>query len=182
MTDTGKFSTTKRKPRISTIIIIVLLHIFALYGLVRAFAPGAVETVERQITSAFTVTITAPEEEIPPENEQVPDEGAAGDAGKKATPKSVTAPEVPLEPTQPMPQASSTGAANASGARDQGDGTGAAGEGNGTGSGRSGGGRGGAVVVSKPSVRSGELNTASDFPIPDGGRRSRYGKSVIEAI
>ena len=76
-----------------------------------------------------------------------------------------------------MPQASSTGAANTSGARDQGDGTGASGEGSGTGSGDGGGGIGGGLA-SGPSVRSGEVNSARDFPVPEGGRQTRFGKSV----
>ncbi|MXO89294.1 energy transducer TonB [Pontixanthobacter aquaemixtae] len=173
-----KYSTIKRKPRVSTIIIIVLLHILAIYGLTRAFAPQAVESVERSIISAFTVTITAPEEAPPPEAEPIPDEGAAGDAGKKAKPKPVAAPETPLKPNWPMPKASSTGTANASGAKEAGDGTGAAGTGDGTGSGRGGGGQGGVTIATKPSVRSGELNTASDFPVPEGGRETRFGKSV----
>ena len=76
-----------------------------------------------------------------------------------------------------MPRASSTGTANTSGARDQGDGTGAEGSGLGTGSGRSGGGRGGVAVTKPVLVQS--ITDASAFPIPPGGREARIGESVI---
>lgn len=171
------YANQRRKPRIGTIVLIVLLHIAAIYGLARAFAPGAVQSVEQSVVEALTVTVTTREYEEPPEPE--PDEGASGDPGERATPKPVTAPtpKVPLERNTPVPRASSTGDANRSGARDSGDGTGASGPGDGTGSGRGGGGPGGGIAV-KPSVASGELNTASDFPVPEGGRASRFGKSV----
>lgn len=167
------FVNRSRKLSPGLIVSIVLLHLLALYGLAKVFAPSATASVERTVVSAFTVTITAPEEEKQPE----PDEGAAGDAGKKATPKPVTAPKAPTPNKSPVPQASSTGAANTSGARDQGDGTGAAGSGIGTGSGNKGGGMGGGIA-SKPSVRSGGVEPR-DFPIPEGGRQTRFGKSVI---
>lgn len=77
-----------------------------------------------------------------------------------------------------MPRASSTGSANTSGARDAGDGTGASGSGLGTGSGREGGGMGG-VAVTKPVHISGGINSARDYPIPEGGRNARKGSEVI---
>ncbi len=175
MSEEGSFSTTKRKPRPALVVLIVLLHLAALYGLTRALAPDVVASVEETVVSAFTVTVTAPEE--PPEPE--PDEGAAGDPGERATPKPVTAPEppIPVPPDTPVPRASSTGAANTSGARESGDGTGASGDGLGTGSGRGGGGPGGGIAV-KPSVRTDGLNEARDFPIPEGGRSARAGTST----
>ncbi len=167
-----KFSEVPRRPRPVLIVLIVLLHIAALYGLARAFAPDFTQQVERTVVSAFTVTITAP-----PEPKPEPDEGAAGDTGKKAVPKPETAPKNRVKQDKPMPQASSTGAADTSGARDAGQGTGAAGEGSGTGSGAGGGGMGGGIA-SGPSVKSGEVNSARDFPVPEGGRATRFGKSV----
>lgn len=180
MSTARNFSTTRRRPKPATIAIIVLLHIAAIYGLARAFAPDMMQSAQDNVLEGLTVIITAPDEAPPEEPEPVPDEGAAGDPGEKAVPKAVTAPtpKVPLKQDEPAPKASSTGNANNSGAKDTGEGTGAAGSGDGTGSGRGGGGMGGAVAV-KPSVRSGELNTASDFPIPEGGRSKRFGKSVI---
>lgn len=174
MAETEKFTSARRKPRPGLIVLIVLIHLLVLYGLTRALAPDAVRTVEETVVSAFTVTITAPED---PEPE--PDAGAAGEQGREATPKPVTAPDppVPVPRNTPVPRASSTGAANTSGARDSGDGTGAAGDGLGTGSGRGGGGTGGGIAT-KPSVRSGQINEARDFPVPEGGRETRFGKSV----
>jgi protein TonB len=181
MANGTKYSNTKRKPRVSTIIIIVLLHIIALYGLARAFAPGAMQTVEREIVSAFTVTVTTPDPEIPPENEPLPDEGAAGEQGKKATPKPKSAPETVIKRDEPLPRAVSTGNAVDSGARDEGEGTGAAGQGVGTGSGRDGSGMGG-VAITKPIHISGAINSARDYPTPEGGRRARNGSRVVVKV
>ncbi|MGB3710283.1 MAG: hypothetical protein WA985_01185 [Erythrobacter sp.] len=155
---------------------IVALHVVALYGLSRALAPEFTASIEREVVSAFTVTVSSPPE--PPPAPPEPDEGAQGNPGEEAVPQPVTAPTSPIErqPDQ-RPQASSTGSATRSGAREAGEGTGAAGEGLGTGSGNSGRGQGNAVVE-RPSVRSGNLDTASDFPVPPGGRESRYGRSV----
>lgn len=156
------------------LVAIALFHVLALYGLSRLLAPDFTASVERSVTSAFTVMVTAPE----PDSEPQPDEGADGEAGKEAVPQPVTAPtpRVTRSPV-PRPQASSTGSAPDSGARDSGDGTGAAGDGMGTGSGNRGGGQGNGAAV-RPSVRSGSLDPRRDFPIPDGGREARFGTSV----
>lgn len=155
-----------------------LFHVLALYGLSRLLAPEFTASVERNMTSVFSVTVTAPEEPPEPETDPQPDEGADGAAGKEAVPQPVTAPmpRVTRSPV-PRPQASSTGSAPDSGARDSGDGTGAAGDGLGTGSGNRGGGQGSGAAV-RPSVRSGSLDLRRDFPIPDGGREVRFGTSV----
>ncbi len=171
------FVDIRRRPRWWVIALVALGHVLAFYGLVRAFAPDAVASVERSVLSTFNVTITAP----PPPRaaEPEPDEGAAGEAGKQAVPTPVTAPtpRQTLASPIPVPRASSTGAANSSGARDSGAGTGAAGSGLGTGSGRGGGGQGG-VAVTKPVKIAGDINSASDFPVPPGGRQARFGTSV----
>lgn len=179
MTDNPGFLAQRRKLSWKLIVLIVLLHIAALYGLARALAPDLTAAVIEQATSLVTVTVRTTEE---PETEPSmappqPDEGAAAEAGEQAVAREVAAPEQPLPRPSPAPRASSTGNANASGATDAGAGTGAGGSGDGTGSGRSGSGQGGAVAVG-PSVRSGELNEARDFPIPEGGREARFGKSV----
>lgn len=170
------FSSTKRKPSVPVIIGIVILHIAIFYGLLRAFAPGITTQIENTVLSAVTVTVTTPPEQMP----TAPDEaGAAGDPGKKATPKPTTVPtpERRLKKNKPEPKATSTGKADNSGATDDGDGTGAAGQGNGTGAGGNGTGRGGGIAV-KPSVKSGRIDQARDFPVPEGGRQMRFGKSA----
>lgn len=172
------FVSARRRPRWWVIALVALGHLLALYGLVRAFAPDAMQSVERSVLSTFNATIAAPPPP-PPEAEPVPDEGAAGAPGKQAVPKPVTAstPRIPVASPIPVPPASSTGSANTSGANDSGAGTGAAGSGEGTGSGRGGGGQGG-VAVTKPVKIAGDIASASDFPVPPGGRQARFGTSV----
>ncbi|BDI60215.1 hypothetical protein [Qipengyuania nanhaisediminis] len=156
---------------------IVLFHLAALYGLSRALAPEFTAGIEEEVVSAFTVTVTTPDEPEPV-TEPEPDEGAAGAPGEEAVPQPVTAPTTPIRSNpEPRPRASSTGTATRSGAREAGDGTGAEGEGLGTGSGDRGGGQGNGVAV-RPSVRSGRLDPRRDFPVPPGGRETRFGKSV----
>ncbi len=162
---------------------IVLLHLAALYGLARALAPDFTVAVEREVVSAFSVTITAPPDPPPPENQSIPDEGAQGDPGRDAVAQAVTAPspKVRIKPDPPRPRAASTGTASESGAAAAGDGTGAAGTGGGTGSGLSGNGRGG-VAVSKPVHISGSIDNARDYPVPAGGREARRGTQVIVRV
>jgi len=125
------------------------------------------------------VTVSVAEQPEPPEAPPNPDEGAQGDPGKKAVPRAETAPRSPIKKQENAPRTASTGTANQSGANDSGDGTGAAGQGNGTGSGREGSGSGnGQSIAQRPSVRSGNINEARDFPVPEGGRAVRFGKSV----
>ena len=158
--------------------LIAALHVLAVIGLARVFAPDLTASVIAEATSLVTVTVRtyeAPEPTPAPAPER--DEGAAAEAGREAEARAVTAPEAPLPRPSPAPRASSTGNANAAGARDAGDGTGAAGGGDGTGSGRGGAGQGGGVVTG-PSVRSGRIDAARDFPIPPGGRQVREGTSV----
>ena len=175
----GAYTKKRKKLNWKLIVLIGLLHIAALAGLARLLAPEFTASVIETATSVVTVNVRTYEEPdvepsiAPPQ----PDEGAAGEEGRQATPRAVVAPEQPLPRPSPAPRASSTGAANQSGAREQGDGTGAGGAGNGTGSGRRGSGAGGAVAVG-PSIRSGELDQARDFPIPEGGRQTRIGRSV----
>ncbi|KLE34906.1 hypothetical protein [Aurantiacibacter luteus] len=173
------FTTAKKRLDWKLVVLIALLHVVALYGLARLLAPEFTARVMESATSMVTVTVRTYEEpetepSIPPPQ---PDEGAAGEEGREATPREVVAPPQPLPRPSPAPRASSTGSANTSGAREEGEGTGAGGTGDGTGSGRGGSGAGGAVAVG-PSVRSGQINAASDFPVPEGGRQARFGKSV----
>jgi len=168
----------RRRPRWGTLVLVVLLHLAALAGLVRAFAPDFTADVIASATSLVSVTITAPPEpEATPPPDSQPDAGAAGEEGRKATPREVTAPEAPLPRPQPAPRASSTGAENASGAREEGQGTGAGGEGAGPGSGGAGTGQGGG---GRPlELISGRIDNARDYPTPPGGRQVRRGHDVV---
>jgi len=164
-------------PRWWLVVLIVIGHLLALYGLSRALAPDFTASIEREVVSAFTVTVTAPPDPEP-QTMPEPDEGAAGAPGEEAVPAPVTAPPARIENDPvPLPPTSSDGTATRSGAQEQGDGTGASGEGLGTGSGNAGTGQGNGIAE-RPSVRSGDLDTATDFPVPPGGRESRFGQSV----
>jgi protein TonB len=181
MTGSGGFQRRRKRPSLPLLAGIAVLHLAALYGLTRALAPDFTASVEKQVVSAFTVTITTPPP--PPENQPEPDEGAQGDPGKDAVPQPVTQPKPPraLREETPRPRASSTGTATRSGATDAGEGTGAAGSGPGTGSGNGGAGRGG-VAVTRPMHISGSIDNASDFPVPPGGRSAREGTEVIVRV
>lgn len=183
MANERAYGAQAKRPRWLLIAGLVLLHIAALYGLARALAPDITAAVEEQVVSAFTVTITAPPDQPPPDNQSEPDEGAQGDPGREAVAKPVTAqpPKVRVKKDAAMPRASSTGKASRSGAAAAGDGTGAAGSGLGTGSGNAGSGRGG-VAVSKPVHISGRIDNARDFPVPPGGREARRGTQVIVRV
>lgn len=178
----SRYRSPLRRPRWWLIVLIVLFHVAALYGIARALAPDLTASVQETVVSAFTVTITAPPDPPPPENEPEPDEGAQGDPGAEDVPQPVSAPKPPIQTNpDPLPQASSTGTATRSGANQTGEGTGAAGRGTGTGSGNSGSGQGG-VAVSKPVHISGQINNARDYPIPAGGRDARRGTEVIVRV
>jgi len=172
----------RKKMNWKTLAIIIVLHVLALVGFAHVLAPNLTASVIEEATSLVTVTVATYEEpepeatpEIVPESDS--DEGKAGDEGRDAVAREVVAPKQPLPRPSPAPRASSTGVANTSGAREDGDGTGAGGSGDGTGAGQSGSGRGG-VVVKGPTVKSGTIDAARDFPRPEGGRAVRYGTSV----
>jgi periplasmic protein TonB len=170
-----------RRPRWGTLALVAVLHVAAFAGLLRVFAPSFTAEMVERAGSLVTVTITAPPDPPPPETSPEPDAGAAGEEGRRATPREVAAPEAPLPRPSPAPRTASTGTADTSGAREQGQGTGAGGEGEGTGSGAGGSGQGGGAVIG-PSVRSGRIDAARDFPIPPGGRAIREGTSVTVAF
>lgn len=165
------------RTKVGVAVLVVLFQLLIVFGLVRAFAPDFTSKAMESVLNTFNVTITAPP---PPPPAKAPDKaGAAGDAGKKAVAREVKAEKPKVELAKaPAPRAASTGSANTSGAAAGGAGTGAGGTGSGPGAGGSGNGSGGGAAV-KPSVRSGEINDSRDFPIPPGGRQTRFGKSVI---
>ena len=181
--DEGDFDPTPpRGTRLGVIALVVVLHLIAIAGLIRAFTPDIAAKVVASVLSTFNVTVITPPPPPPPPpppSRSEKEAGNEGSAGKKAVAKAVKAPEpkIPLS-SKPAPMASSTGTANTSGAATQGNGTGAGRTGDGTGAGGNGTGTGGGGAVSKPSVRSGEINDSRDFPVPPGGRQLRFGKSV----
>ncbi len=168
-----------RRPRWGLIALIALIHVAVIMGLIRAFAPHFAAQVTETVLSTFTVTVaTKPSDPEPPPPKAPDKSGEAAEIGKKAVPKEEKAPKPKIAIAEKnVPPVSSKGSANTSGAGNAGAGTGASGQGSGPGSGNSGNGQGGGMAK-KPSVRSGELNQARDFPIPEGGRQSRFGKSV----
>lgn len=164
----------RRRPRWGTLTLIVLLHLAAIAGLARVFAPDFTRAAIERAASLVTVTITAPPE--PAEDAAArPDAGAAGEEGREATPREPAAPEAPLPRPSQAPRASSTGSADTSGAREAGAGTGAGGEGAGTGSGAAGSGAGsGARPLEKIA---GDISNAGDYP--RAGREARRGHDVV---
>ena len=181
MVQASGFTAHRRRPRFATLAAIVLLHVAVLYGLGLAFAPDFTASVERSVVSAFSVTVETTE--TPPEPEPEPDAGASGEEGREAVPRAVTRPDppIPLPTRQPAPRAASTGAAETSGAREQGSGTGAGDEGSGTGSGAGGAGQGGGIATGPVHV-SGQINDARDYPVPPGGRQARRGTEVVVKV
>lgn len=182
--------TPLRRTKIGVFALVVFVHVAIFVGLVRALAPDFSNQVVRNVTEAFTVTVTTREEPTPtpeptPEQAVAPDpepEGAAAPPGKKAVPREVVAPEPKITLTEKAaPKVASTGNADSSGARDEGDGTGAGGEGVGTGSGRSGSGQGGGGGVAQKAVKvAGDINSARDYP--RATRDLRVGNSVVIAL
>lgn len=151
-----------RRTRLGVAALVAALHVLAVLALVRAFAPDMTARVADSVIAAFTVTVTAPPPPPPP---RAPDPaGAAGDTGRKAVPREVTAPRPRVAiARQTAPVVASTGTADRSGARDTGEGTGAGGSGSGTGAGGSGTGTGGGIARKAEKI-AGEINSARDYP------------------
>ena len=168
----------RRRPRWGTLTLVALLHVAALAGLVRVFAPDFTAEVIDSATSLVTVTVTAPEEPEPEAaTKPEPDAGPAAEEGREATPREVSAPPAPLPRPQPAPPASSTGTANSAGAAEQGEGTGGRGAGEGTGSGGAGTGQGSGARPLE--LIAGSIDNARDYPTPPGGRQVRRGHDVV---
>lgn len=168
-----------RGTRLGVIVLVALLHVAALLGLIRAFAPDFTAQVTKTVLSTFSVTVVTPPPAPAPSKE--PERaGAAAEAGKKAVAREVKAdkPKVELAKT-PAPKAASTGAANSSGAKDAGTGTGAGGQGAGTGSGTGGNGSGGGLTRKVEKI-AGAINSAKDYPRET--RELRKDDYVIVAI
>ena len=176
---------TPRGQRFGVGLLVGILHLLAVLALVRAFAPDFTARVADEVVSAFTVTVTTPPSPTPTPQpspaQRAPDPaGAAGEAGRKATPRDVAAPKARIViASRPVPQVAGTGAADSSGARDTGSGTGAGGQGSGTGSGASGSGQGGGGAAKAVKI-SGDINSTRDYPKKT--REQRLGDYVIIAL
>ncbi len=170
------------RTRLGVLLLVALLHLVAILGLIRAFAPDFTQKAVDRVLSTFTVAITASPPPPPPPAPEPQAAGAQGEVGKQAVPSAAKAPlpKVPIAKA-PAPRASSTGSAVTSGATNQGTGTGAGGSGEGTGSGGAGSGQGSGGATKAVHI-SGQISNARDFPVPPGGREARIGKSVILAL
>lgn len=158
--------------RFGVAVLVAFLHLAAFIGLIRAFSPGTITQAVDSVVATFTVTVTAPSPTPPPEPKSGQAAGAAGEAGKRATPREVMAPRPKLiiSRQQVAPAAASNGIANSSGALETGAGTGAGGEGNGTGSGGAGNGQGGGGGTKVAKI-AGDINSAKDYPIATRDQR-----------
>ena len=177
--------TAEASPRtkMGVIVVVALLHLLAIAGIIRAFAPEFTSKVAEVVLSTFTVTVITPPPA--PEPSKAPEKaGASGEQGRKAVPREVKAvkPKVDVaRKREPAPKAASTGSADSSGASAGGSGTGAGGPGSGPGAGGSGSGQGGGAATKAVHV-SGEISNAKELPVPPGGREARIGKSTILAF
>jgi periplasmic protein TonB len=159
-----------------------MVHVAAILGLIRAFAPEFTAKVAEQVISTFTVTVTTPPPRPPPPPAKEPEEaGKAAEIGKKAVPKEAAAPKPKIAiATQAAPPVAGNGQANSTGARDTGQGTGAGGQGSGAGSGNGGSGQGGGGIATKAVKIAGDINSARDYPRESRDRR--IGDSVTVAL
>jgi periplasmic protein TonB len=163
---------TPREGKLGIMALVAVLHILAILGLIRAFAPGAMTAAVESVVSTFTVTITTPPTPVPPPAPAPKAAGAASPAGKKANPREHKAPEPKLRvsPTA-KPTATGSGSADHSGASSTGQGSGAGGQGNGTGSGTGGTGQGGGTPTPLEKI-AGEISSTRDFPRSSADRRN----------
>ncbi|VWX54489.1 TonB family protein [Novosphingobium sp. 9U] len=172
------------RTRLAVGIFVAALHLGAIVLLVRAFAPGAIATVLGPVTAAFDIAITPPAVEPKPEPKAEPrsaePQGKAAPAGKKASPREVTAPKPRIAVAKDVaPPVSGTGSADNAGARESGSGTGAGGFGQGTGAGGSGTGTGGGGGIKAVKI-AGDIVSARDYPAAT--RALRLGSAVTVAL
>ncbi len=172
---TGVDLSAPRGRRLGVAVLVIALHIAAIAGLIRAFAPDLGAMVVEEVAAVLTVTITTPEPPPPPPASAPEPAGAAAPAGRKATPREVKAPRPKVAiATRAAPSVTGKGNEDASGARNSGDGTGAGGTGNGAGGDGSGG------AATKAEKIAGEINSARDYP--RGTRDVRIGDHVVVAL
>ena len=164
-----------RVQRLAIVGLVALLHILAIYALLRAFDIDVIPESAKSIVS-FDVRNDPPPP--PPPEPQPEPEGAAAPPAPKAEPASKAAPPPRqiVQPAPPLPPVSGEGTEARSGAADAGTGTGGGGDGSGTGSGGSGSGSGGGGITQKAVKIAGDIIDARDYP--RNGIRDRLGTSV----
>jgi len=149
--------------KLATLIVVGLIHVAAIFGLLRAFDIDVVPQAVKSITS-FSLDFESEPEEPPAKVEEIEPEGASGEEAPEAAAREVSAPPVVVpKKTVPIPPASSTGDEDVSGAAEQGTGTGRGGPGVGTGSGGEGSGSGGVPFQRRAEKVAGEIR-ARDYP------------------
>jgi protein TonB len=179
---------TPRPMRFGLIVLIALIHVAAVFGLIRAFAPGVVDKVVDTVTSAVFVTVRTtsptptPTPPPAPRQDAAAEQGAEGAAGSRAKPREESAPEARIVVSEkPAPRASSTGTENRSGASEAGEGTGAGGQGTGTGAGGLGSGQGGGIATKAEKI-AGDINSARDYPRRTRDLRIGHSVTIVLAV
>jgi protein TonB len=166
------------------IALVALVHVAAILGLIRAFAPDFSARVAEQVLATFNVTVvTEKSPEPPPPPTRAPEPaGEAAEIGKKAVPKEAAAPRPKIAiATRAAPPIAGKGTASTAGAAESSAGTGAGGQGSGTGSGAGGNGQGGgASLARKLELVAGNISSARDYP--NAGREARNGQQVTIQI
>ncbi|HKX77188.1 MAG TPA: energy transducer TonB [Novosphingobium sp.] len=166
-----------RGKRLGIAALVVAIHVAAVLGLIRAFAPDFSTAVVESVTSAFEVTITAPPEPSPTPP-PAPDvatraEGEAAPPGKRATPREAAAPRARVVLSEEAaPRIASTGSAQSAGAAQSGEGSGAGGGGDGSG--------GGGSRAAKAVKVAGDINSSRDYPKKT--RELRRGDNVVIVV
>lgn len=177
--ETGGRAETGREIHPGVLATVVALHLAVFYALARFLAPAAIDHVADVTLAAFSIA----REEPPPPAAKPNEAGDNGAAGKKAVPIDVAAPvaRLPVKQEARIPPHNAHGKALDAGAAHSGDGTGGGNAGSGAGSGNGGNGQGGGAA-SKVKLIAGNISNASDYPVPEGGRKARVGTSVIIAV
>lgn len=150
--------------KLATLIVVALIHVGAVFGLLRAFDIDFVPEAVKDTVTSFSIPFQSEPEEPPQKVEEIEPEGASGAEAAEATPKEISAPPARIPKKEdPVPPVSSTGDETRSGAAEQGAGTGGGGPGVGTGSGGQGTGSGGVPFERHAEKIAGEIR-ARDYP------------------
>jgi periplasmic protein TonB len=163
-----------RGQRMTVIVLVALIHLGAIYALLRAFD---IDVLPQSARSIMAFDVSAPEPPPPPPEPDPEPEGASAPPAPKAepVPKAAPPPKQVIKPDPPLPVAPAEGTETRSGAADAGSGSGGGGAGFGTGSGGSGSGMGG--IVARRAVKiAGDIVDARDYP--RRGSKARSGTSV----